>query len=123
MADAALKMEWHMKQILVASDGSRGAERAVKFAAELACAVGGKLNILTVIAGGVSADLKRFGRIENVATGELLEEEAKATLAAARIFAENLADNFSDMPSRLLHLGCSTSALLQISTGGGVCNG
>ncbi len=76
-----------MKRILVASDGSKGGDRAVALAAGLAAAIGGELTIITVMDRAISDDLERFRRIEKIALDELLETEAKALLERARSIA------------------------------------
>lgn len=70
------------KTILVASDGSRGANRAVIAAAELARATGTSLCILTV-GGNVSGDeLKKLVRAEG-GIGDALELISNQTLRQA----------------------------------------
>lgn len=62
----------------LATNGSRTADRAVKFAAELARATASELTILTVSEWLASDDLEQFGTIESAALGDILENEAKA---------------------------------------------
>jgi nucleotide-binding universal stress UspA family protein len=53
-----------MRNIMVATDGSEGANRAVDTAAELARAVGGTLSIISVGSMLTSEEEKQFARIE-----------------------------------------------------------
>jgi nucleotide-binding universal stress UspA family protein len=76
-----------VRNILLATDGSAGAERAAEVAATLAKAVGGQLFILTV-GGSLSTDeMKDLARAEgNV--GDALDALADQILAHARQRAE-----------------------------------
>jgi len=53
-----------MHNIMVATDGSDGAQRAVEAAAELAKAVGGSLLIVTVAAERTTQEQAEFARVE-----------------------------------------------------------
>lgn len=77
-----------MKRLLVATDGSRSADRAVKFAAELAQETASELIIVTVLQWLTSDDLERFSKIERATLGDMLENEAKTLLTRARAAAE-----------------------------------
>ena len=72
-----------MRKILVASDGSRGANRAVIAAAELAQATGAELCILTVGDNLSGLDLKKLARLEG-SIGEALELLSNQVLNQAR---------------------------------------
>ena len=76
-----------LHRILAATDGSQAADRAVSFAGGLAAACGAALVVLTVDDEVASRELQMFGRIEHVATGELLETQHQAILARARALA------------------------------------
>lgn len=73
-----------MKTIVIATDGSKPAERALAFAAELVAAL--KLEPLIVTASEMisDGDLEEFGREEHATIAEILESEAGKTLARAR---------------------------------------
>lgn len=77
-----------MKKILVASDGSAAAERAVAFAAELARGMAAELLLLTVCVSVGDGDLERFSLSEHASVMEVLEAEARSILARARSIAE-----------------------------------
>ncbi len=72
-----------MKKILVAADGSRGANRAVIAAAQLAKATGAKLTILNVGGNISDSELKQLVRAESE-VGEALELLANHILDHAR---------------------------------------
>jgi nucleotide-binding universal stress UspA family protein len=72
-----------MRNIMVATDGSSGGDRAVDVGAELARAVAGTLLILTV-AGALSGDeLRRIARAEGD-VGATLDSLASQVLLAAK---------------------------------------
>jgi len=77
-----------VKKILVASDGSAAAERAVAFAAELARGMAAELLLLTVCVSVGDGDLERFSLSEHASVMEVLEAEARSILARARSIAE-----------------------------------
>ena len=84
-----------MRSILLATDGSAGAERAADIAAALAKAVSGSLLILTV-GGNLSAgEMKELARAEGNA-GDALEALSKQVLAHAKLCAERA--GVSDVP-------------------------
>jgi len=76
-----------MERILVATDGSAGAMRAVVFAARLAAGLHGRLSILSVSDPVPSADLRKFGRMEHASIGDMIEAEAQSVLHGARVEA------------------------------------
>jgi nucleotide-binding universal stress UspA family protein len=79
-----------VRNILLATDGSAGAERATEFAATLAKAAGGRLFILTVGGNLAAGEMKDLARVEgNV--GDALDALADQVLAHAKQRAE-LAD-------------------------------
>lgn len=79
-------------RILVATDGSDAANRAVEFAARLASGLGGSLKIMTVVGG---YDLSReqlgaFSRQEHAASGAFMSDLSEMILAVARQRATEL---------------------------------
>jgi len=74
-----------MRQVLVAADGSEGADRAIDFAAEVVSATGDKLHILNV-ASGLAADIPeavhRSPSTEKL-VGEIIDEQAHQILTRA----------------------------------------
>lgn len=72
-----------MRNIMVATDGSDGAKRAVDVAADLAKALGGKLIILTV-AGNVSGKKMRELARSEKDIGAALESRSMQVLTAAK---------------------------------------
>jgi nucleotide-binding universal stress UspA family protein len=79
-------------QILVASDGSEAAERAVEFAAKLSRDLRGNLKIIHVISvQNLPMDqFKEYGLWEHVTLGEVLNTFAEEKLTAARKKAQAL---------------------------------
>ncbi len=72
-----------MQRILVATDGSPGANRAVDTAARLAKAVGSELVILTVGGNITGAELRRLASIDGDVS-ETLESASNRVLQQAR---------------------------------------
>jgi nucleotide-binding universal stress UspA family protein len=72
-----------MKHILVATDGSLGANRAVDAAAKLAKALGSGLKIMTVGGSISGADLRRLASVGGD-VGETLEAASDKILAQAK---------------------------------------
>lgn len=72
-----------MRKILVGTDGSRGANRAIVAAAQLAQVTGAELCILTVGGNLSSQELKKLGRIEGD-IGEALELLSNQVLNQAK---------------------------------------
>jgi nucleotide-binding universal stress UspA family protein len=81
-----------MQHIMVATDGSEGANRAVDAVAELAKAFGGELLIVTVGENLSSEEMRQLERAEgNI--GDALDVLSKQILAAAKNRAERLGIN------------------------------
>jgi nucleotide-binding universal stress UspA family protein len=72
-----------MKTVLVATDGSAGADRAVDFAAALAHATGAQLCILTVQDEPPPEVAEALKSIEHVAPSEIVQVAASGVLAHA----------------------------------------
>jgi nucleotide-binding universal stress UspA family protein len=81
-----------MKRILVATDGSETADRAVKYAAHLAKTIGSELVIANVIGGyGMPTELlEKFAAGKDVWINESLAALSAQTLAVARDCARTL---------------------------------
>jgi nucleotide-binding universal stress UspA family protein len=77
-----------MQRIMVATDGSAGADRAVDAAADLARAVAGTLSILTV-GGNISGDGTRLARAEGD-IGAALDIISMQILIAAKERAQRI---------------------------------
>jgi nucleotide-binding universal stress UspA family protein len=78
-----------MQRIMVATDGSSGANRAVDVAAELAQAVAGDLLIATVADSQLTEDARELARVEgNI--GDVLEALTAKTLKGAEARARRL---------------------------------
>lgn len=75
-----------MKTITVATDGSEGAGRAVRFASELAVLAQAKLHIVTV-GEEMSPEMRKFADSEGTSPGDIFENTNQATLADARQMA------------------------------------
>jgi nucleotide-binding universal stress UspA family protein len=73
-----------MKRILVATDGSEGADHAVDYAARLAKDQGADLLIVTVVGGLPDKLLRSFTQAQHAWLDELLASLAAETLAQAR---------------------------------------
>jgi len=75
-----------MNRILVATDGSEGADRAIDYAARRAKADGAELLIVNVVGGyGLPESvLMAFANDQSVLLKELLETQSARTLTAAR---------------------------------------
>jgi nucleotide-binding universal stress UspA family protein len=76
-----------MRNIVVATDGSEGAKRAVEVAADLAKSSSGKLFIVTVV-GEISGDEMREIARAGQNIGETLEERSMQILIAAEKCAQ-----------------------------------
>lgn len=70
-------------KIVAAVDGSNTAMRALEVAARFAAQIDAELTIVTVRRTAADGDVERFGEIENATVGDILEQEARAILAAA----------------------------------------
>lgn len=79
-----------MKRVLVATDGSSSAGRALDVAARLAADSQAELAILTAAQLRVSPELKEFGRAESLATSEIQELEASSILSKAQARATDV---------------------------------
>ena len=78
-----------MRHIMVATDGSSGADRAVDVAAELAKAVAGDLLIATVADSQLAEDARGLARVEgNI--GDVLEALTAKTLKGAEARARRI---------------------------------
>lgn len=75
-----------MRTLILATDGSDGAMRALAFAVRLATALETELCLVTVTPSmGLSQkDLEEFSRTENVSLGDVLDAGAQRILARAR---------------------------------------
>ena len=105
-----------MRHIMVATDGSSGADRAVDVAAEIARALSGDLLIVTV------ADSLAFEEVQQVAhtegsVGDVLEALTTQTLKAAEARARHLGVSQIEMR---VGWGDVTRSLIDIATGGSV---
>lgn len=78
-----------MRRIMVATDGSSGANRAVDLAAELAKAVAGDLLIATVADSQLAEEAQQLARAEG-GLGDALESLTSQTLRAAEVRARRL---------------------------------
>ena len=81
-----------MKRILVATDGSDGADRAVDYAARLAKESGAHLLVVNVVGGyGLPGEIfSRFTRTQQAWLGELLESASAHMLKQAQKRARKL---------------------------------
>lgn len=73
-----------MRHILVATDGSAGADRAVDYGAAIAKATGATLKLLTIVEQPSSEASEKLKDIEHVAASEIPDLVGRATLAHAR---------------------------------------
>ena len=78
-----------MQRILAATDGSRGGDRAVIAAAQLAKATGATLSFVTIGGNISAAELRQLARSEGGA-GEALELITNQALDQARLRAKRL---------------------------------
>ena len=72
-----------MKELLVATDGSLGADRAIDFAARLAAATQAQLLILTVQGPAPDEVVAEMKEIEHVGSSEVAELTARGLLVRA----------------------------------------
>ncbi len=91
-----------MKRILVATDDSEGADRAVDYAARRAKADGAELLIVNVIGGYGLPDkvFRAFTRAEQTWLTELLESLSAETLTKARDRARSAGATIIELESR-----------------------
>jgi len=78
-----------MQKILAATDGSRGGNRAVIAAAQLAKATGAALSIVTIGGGASGSELRRLARTEG-GMGEALELISNQILDQAKRRAKRI---------------------------------
>lgn len=78
-----------MQRIMVATDGSGGADRAVDFAAELARGLGAELLILTVAGELPAEDMRRLAHAEQD-IGSALDSAAEQIAVAAEARAKSV---------------------------------
>ena len=105
-----------MRHIMVATDGSSGADRAVDVAAEVARALSGDLLIVTVADSLAFEEAQQLARIEG-SIGDVLEALTTQTLKAAEARARHL--GVSQIELRV-GWGDVTRSLIDIATGGPV---
>jgi nucleotide-binding universal stress UspA family protein len=82
----ALRRGDAMKKLIVATDGSEHAMRALAYAVELAAAIDAELCLVTVTPdmGFSHEELQEFSRTEQLSLGEALTGQAEQTLETAR---------------------------------------
>jgi nucleotide-binding universal stress UspA family protein len=104
-----------MKNILVATDGSPNANRAIESAARLAAAFGGRLKIVHIVRGydPVPEGLLDLSRAEHVTPPELLGALSEQCLAAALTHARRhgasevrVESRTGDVAGCILHVAC-----------------
>ncbi|MBR0764871.1 universal stress protein [Bradyrhizobium japonicum] len=105
-----------MRRIMVATDGSSGADRAVDVAAEIAKALSGNLLIVTV------ADSLAFEQAQQMvlaegSTGDVLEAMTTQTLKTAEARARDLGASQIELQ---VGWGDITRSLIDIARGGSV---
>jgi nucleotide-binding universal stress UspA family protein len=105
-----------MRHIMVAADGSSGADRAVDMAAEVARALSGDLLIVTVADSLAFEEAQQVARTEGSA-GDVLEAMTTRTLKAAEARARHL--GVSQIELRV-GWGDVTRSLIDIAKGGSV---
>lgn len=79
-----------MRQIMVATDGSGGADRAVEFAAELTSAINCALSIVTIGGNLSGEELRQLADTEGSSIGDVLDSLSSRILADARERAQHL---------------------------------
>jgi nucleotide-binding universal stress UspA family protein len=105
-----------MRHIMVATDGSSGADRAVDVAAEVAKALSGDLLIVTVADSLAFEEAQQVARTEG-STGDVLEAMTTRTLKAAEARARNV--GVSQIELRV-GWGDVTRSLIDIAKGGSI---
>jgi nucleotide-binding universal stress UspA family protein len=92
-----------MKRILVATDGSDGADRAVDYAAHWAKSIGADLLIVSVIGGYNLPEkiFRSFTQPQQIWLKELLESMSAEVLTAARDRARNASVTMIQLESRV----------------------
>jgi len=91
-----------MRCILLATDGSKSANRAVEFAAQLAASLDAALWIVNITddVGPPSGPLEEFSRAEHVSRREMAEAMSVEMLSAARARAEGRGARHVQIESR-----------------------
>jgi nucleotide-binding universal stress UspA family protein len=89
-----------MRRILVATDGSEGADHAVDYAARWAQNEGAELLIVNVVGGLPEKLLRSFTHAQHAWLDELFESLSAETLAAARERARSLGLGAVQLDSR-----------------------
>lgn len=102
-----------MKTIIVATDGSAAANRAVDFGVDMAHAFAANLLIVTASELVGSSDLRKFGEAERAALGDILEAESRKVLAEARSIAEK--KGFRDAGTQF-RIGDAAKAILDAAS-------
>ena len=105
-----------MRHIMVATDGSSGADRAVDVAAEVAKALSGDLMIVSVADSLAFEEAQQVARTEG-STGDVLEAMTTRTLKAAEARARNV--GVSQIELRV-GWGDVTRSLIDIAKGGSI---
>jgi len=105
-----------MRHIIVATDGSSGADRAVDVAAKVAKALSGDLLIVTVADSLAFEEAQQVARTEG-STGDVLEAMTTRTLKAAEARARNV--GVSQIELRV-GWGDVTRSLIDIAKGGSI---
>ncbi|QWG20224.1 universal stress protein [Bradyrhizobium sediminis] len=105
-----------MRHIMVATDGSSGADRAVDVAAEVARALSGDLLIVTVADSLAFEEAQQLVRTEQ-SIGDVLEALTTQTLQAAEARARHLGASQIELR---VGWGDVTRSLIDIATGGPV---
>ena len=104
-----------MRHIMVATDGSKGANRAVDVAAELAKALAGDLLIATVADASLGEEARQLARAEG-SIGDAMEALMAQTLKTAEIRARRLGvtqvelrEGSGDVAQSLIDIAASSS--------------
>ena len=106
-----------MRRILVATDGSEGADRAADAAAALAAALGINLCVFTVTDDTSSKLLKRLAREEQISIGDAVRAVPDRILSQANERADRLGvmkihlkSSFGDSTEEILEIVCEMRA-------------
>jgi nucleotide-binding universal stress UspA family protein len=106
-----------MRHIMVATDGSSGADRAVDVAAEFAKAVAGDLLIVTVAGNMSGEEARQLAHTAGSSIGDALEALTAQTLRAAEVRARHLGvsqielrTSWGDVAQSLIDIAASSSA-------------
>ena len=105
-----------MRHIMVATDGSSGANRAIDVAAELAKALAGDLLIVTVADSQLAEEARQLARVEG-SIGDVLEALTTQTLKAAEARARHLGVSQIELRTGS---GDVAQSLIDIATGNSV---